>query len=118
MVQEDMYQAYVHNQAQFMEHRVLDLEILRNMVGADIRQYITYLTGLLGLLSLLGTYVEEWVREFYTSVWVAPGHSYIHYGLTGIDYRVIAQRAREVVGLTAYATMIHELCYGNFEPPR
>jgi len=22
------------------------------------------------------------------------------------------------LGLTAYATRIHELCYGNFEPPR
>jgi len=51
-------------------------------------------------------------------VWVAPDHSYIHYALAGIDYRVTAQRAREVLGLTAYATRIHELCYGNFEHPR
>ena len=29
-----------------------------------------------------------------------------------------AQRAREVLGLTASANSIHELCYGNFEPPR
>jgi len=78
MVQEDMYEALVHSQAQFREHRVLDLEILRNMVGADIRQYFTYLPGLPELLALPGTYCEEWVREFYASVWVSPNHSYIH----------------------------------------
>ena len=60
------------------------------MVGADIRQYFTYLPGLLGLLTLPGTYVEEWVREFFASIWIAPDHSYIHYGVAGRDYRVTA----------------------------
>jgi len=118
VVQEDMYQAFVHAETQFREHRVLDLEVLGNMVGVDIRQYFTYLPGLLGLLALPGTYVEEWVREFFASVWIAPDHSYIHYALAGMDYRVTAQRAREVLGLTTYATRIHQLCYGNFESPR
>ena len=70
------------------------------------------------MLALPGTYVEEWVHELYASVWVAPDHSYIHYALAGTDYRVTAQRDREVLRLIAYATRIHELCYGNFEPPR
>ena len=118
VVQEDMYQAFVHAETQFREHRVLDLEVLGNMVGADIRQYFTYLSGFPGLLALSGTYIEEWVKEFYASVWIARDHNYIHYALAGTDYRVTAQRAREVLGLTAYATRIHELCYGNFEPPR
>jgi len=96
---------------------VLDLEILGNVVGADIRQYFTYLHGLPELLALPGTYCEQWVREFYASVWVSPDHSYIHYALAGTDYRVTAQRAREVLGLRAYSTRIHQLCYGNFEPP-
>ena len=70
--------AYVHSQTQFREHRVLDLQILGNVVGADIRQYFTYLLGFPGLLALPGTYVEGWVLEFFASVWVAPDHSYIH----------------------------------------
>jgi hypothetical protein len=97
---------------------VLDLEVLGNVVGVDIRQYFTYLLGLPGLLALPGTYVEEWVRELFASVWIALDHSYIHYAPVGTDYRVTAQRAREVFGLTAYDTRIHALCYGNFEPPR
>ena len=56
---------------------------------------MTYLLGLVGLLALLGTYVEEWVREFYASVWVAPDHYFTQYPLAGTDYRVTAQRARE-----------------------
>ena len=94
---------------------MLDLQTLGNVEDADIRQYFSYLPG---LPSLPGTYIEEWVREFFVTVWVAPDHSYIHYALAGIDYRVTAQRARETWGLTAYDTKIHELYFGNFEPPR
>ena len=97
---------------------MIDLEILGNMVGGDIRQYFTYLHGLPELLALLGTYCDWWVIEFYASVWVSSDHSYIHYALAGTDYRVIAQRAREVLVLRAYPTRIHQLCYRNFEPPR
>jgi len=118
VIQEDLYEAFVRSQTQFREHRVLDLEVLGNVVGADIRQYFTYLIGLPELLALPGTYCEEWVREFYASVWVSPDHSYIHYALADTDYRVTTRRAREVLGLATSPTRIHQLCYGNFEPPR
>jgi len=99
-------------------HRVLDLEVLGNMVGQDMKQYFSYLPGLPGLLALPGTYVEEWVREFYVPVWIAPDHSYIHYALADTDYRVTAQRARETWGLTTFDTKIHRLCCGSFKPLR
>ena len=110
--------AYVHSHAQFREQRVLDLEVLGNVVGRDIRPYLSYLPGLATLLALPGMYVEEWVREFYASVWISPDHIYIHYALVGTDYGVTSQRARETWGLTAYNTKIHELCCGSYEPPR
>ena len=49
--------AYVHSQAQFREQSVLDLEVLGNVVGQDIRPYLSYLLGLVGLLALPSTYV-------------------------------------------------------------
>jgi len=113
-----LYEAFVRSEALFREHSVLDLEVHRTVAGADIRQYFTYLTSLPELLALPATYSEEWVREFYASVWVSPDHSYIHYALAGTDYRVTARRTREVLGLAASSTRIHQLCYGNFEPPR
>jgi len=91
--------------------------VLGNVVGQDIRPYLNYLPGLAGLLALPSTYMEEWVKEFYASVWVALDHCYIHYRLEGTDYRVTAQHARETWGLTAYATKIHEICYDSYEPP-
>ena len=103
--------------AQFREQRVLDLEVLGKVDGQDISPYVSYLPGLAGLLALPGTYVEEWVREFYASVLVALDHSYIHFALAGIDYRVIAQCARETWGLTSYDTKIHELCCASYKPP-
>ena len=54
---EDMYMAYFHSQAQFREQRILDLEVLGNVVGRDIRPYLSYLPGLAVLLALRGTYV-------------------------------------------------------------
>ena len=82
-----MYMAYVHVQAHFREQRVLDLEVLGNDVGQDIGPYLSYLSWLAGLLALPGTYMEEWVREFYALVWIAPYHSYIHCALAGTSYR-------------------------------
>jgi len=103
VIQEDIHEALVRSQSQFREHRVIDLEILGNVVGADICQYFTYLHGFPELLALPGTYCEQWVREFYASVWVSPDHRYIHYALVGTDYRVTAQRAREVLGLSVFS---------------
>jgi len=37
VVQEDLYEAFVRSTTQFREHWVLDLEVLGNVVGADIR---------------------------------------------------------------------------------
>ena len=110
VVQEDIHDALIRSQSQFRVHRVIDLEILGNVVGADIRQYFTYLHELPELLALPGTYCEQWVREFYASVWIYPDHSYIHYALAGTYYRVTAQLAREVLGLQASPTRIHQLC--------
>ena len=55
--------AYVNSRAQYREQRVVDLEVLANIVGQDIRPYLAYLVGLVGLLALPGTYVEDWVES-------------------------------------------------------
>ena len=109
--------AYVNSEAQIQEERVVDLEYLANIAGQDIRPFLTYLLGLVGLLALPGTYVEDWVKEFYAIVWVAPDHNFIHYALAGIDYRVTTQHSRETLGLRESETRIHELCYSAIEPP-
>ena len=88
--------AYVNSEAQIREHRVVDLEILANIVRQDIRSYLAYLPGLVGLLALPGTFVEDWIHEFYASIRVAPDHSYIHYALAGTDYRVSSTWQRDM----------------------
>jgi len=37
VVQEDLFEAFVRSEAQFREHRVLDFEVLGNVVCADTR---------------------------------------------------------------------------------
>jgi len=43
---------YVNSEAQTREQRVVNLEYLANIVGQDIKPFLTYLPGLVDLLAL------------------------------------------------------------------
>lgn len=98
--------------------RVCQLEAVVRAAGETIRPYLTYLPGLADLPGRLGPYVEDWVRQFYASLWVSPDHRFIHYSFGGRDYRLFAERARELLHLHPSETQLHQLCYGDTEPPR
>ena len=49
---------------------------------------------------------------------MSPDHRFIHYAFRGRDYRLFAERARELLHLHPSETQLHQLCYGNTEPPR
>ena len=76
-------------------HRVLDLAYLRRAVGThEISQCITYLLGLEALMCRSGLYMDEWVRMFYTTVWVDPSHEFIQFRFEGKTYRNLASKIR------------------------
>jgi hypothetical protein len=87
--------------------------------GGDwIRPHLTYLPGLADLLGRTGRYVETWVREFYASLWIDPGHQYIHFAFADRDFRLQSSRATEILRIPALETRIHQIYYGRTEPPR
>ena len=83
-----------------------------------IRPYLAYLPGLTDLIGRTGLYIPSWVRQFFASLFVDPHHNFIHFAFRGRDYRMMSQRAREILRLKERPMKLHEVCYGQQEPPR
>ena len=86
-LQEDFYQAYLNSGVAFRSRRVCSIEALV-AAGEQIHPHLSYLPGLTDLLGWTGRYVPSWVREFYSSLWIDPGHRFIHFAFRGCDYRL------------------------------
>ena len=83
----------------FRSQRVCSLESVIAVAGEQIRPYLSYLLGLTDLLGWTGRYVPSWVREFYATLWIDPGHRFIHFAFRGCDYRLMSFRVREILKL-------------------
>ena len=116
LLQEDFYTAY--QRMAIRDQRVCTLDAIVAAGGEAIQAMLTYLPGLADLLGHLGHYVESRVREFYASLWIDPGHRYIHFTFRGIDHRLQSGRARELLGVTESDTCLHYLFFGDSDPPR
>ena len=55
------------------------------------------MSGLIDLLGRIGRYVPLWVREFYATLWIDPGHRFIHFAFRGRDYKLMSFRVREIL---------------------
>ena len=86
--------------------------------GEQICPHLSYLPGLIDLLGRTGRYVPSWVHEFYSSLWIDPGHRFIHFAFRGRDYRLQSSRVREILRIPESPIRLHEVCYGQIEPPR
>jgi hypothetical protein len=49
------------------------------LASVESEGHITYLPGLYSLLTFGGRYVEEWVRVFYTIVWIDLDHQWMRF---------------------------------------
>ena len=74
--------------------------------------------GLTDLLGWTGRYVPSWVHEFYASLYIDPDHRFIHFAFRGRDYRMMSFRVREILRIPEAPICLHEVCYGQTEPPR
>ena len=87
-LQKDFYNAYLNSGVAFRSQRVCSIESVVAAVGEQIRPHLSYLSGLIDPLGRIGCYVPSWVREFYSSLWIDPGHRFIHFAFRGRDYRL------------------------------
>ena len=96
---------------------VCPIEAIVAAVREHIRPHLSYLPGVTDLLGQIGRYVPSWVREFYATLWIDPGHIFIHFAFRGHDYRLMSFRVREILRLQESPIQLHEVCYGHTEPP-
>ena len=75
--------------------------------GEHVRPHLTFLPGLVDLLGKTSSNIASWVREFYASLWIDPGHRYIHFAFRGRDHRLYSNRVREILRILESATKIH-----------
>ena len=78
-LQDDFYNAYLNSGVAFRSQRVCSIEAIVAAAREQIRPYLSYLPGLTDLLERTGRYVPSWVREFYATLWIDPGHRFIHF---------------------------------------
>lgn len=76
---EDFYNALVESRAHFTAQRVISLKHFIEVVGDDFRQYLDVQPRLVDLIGRTGTFVPEWILEFYATVWIDPDHTAIHF---------------------------------------
>lgn len=117
-IQESFYRAQMLEKIAFKDHKTINIQILIEAVGTEIEEHLTYMPGLKKLLSVAGSYVDEWVRVFFATVWVDPNHEWMQFMLDGQHYRISAQEIRELFGFPESKTRIHCMCYGGTDPPR
>jgi hypothetical protein len=86
-------------------HRLLDLPAFLLAAGADSEVHLSYLPGLLTLLTTSGRYVEEWVRVFYTTVWIDPDHHWMRFRFEREDVTIHASQIRQLFGFHESSTV-------------
>ena len=102
----------------FRSQRVCSIEAIIAAAGEQICPHLSYLPGLTDLLGWTSRYVPSWVHEFYSSLWIDSRHRFIHFAFKGRDYRLMSFRVREILRILEAPIRLHEICYGQTEPPR
>jgi hypothetical protein len=117
-IQESFFRARMSAQIALRVHWLLDLPAFLLAAGANSEVHLSYLSGLLTLLSTSGRYVEEWVRVFYTTVWIDPDHHWMRFRFEREDVTISASQIRQLFGFHESSTRLHSLCYDTSDPPR
>jgi hypothetical protein len=85
LFQASFYETYQRRGHRIFPHRVLDWVSLRTAAGgADVREHFAHFRGLPRLLSIeQNRYIEDWVRVFYATAWIAPERRAVHFMFGG-----------------------------------
>jgi hypothetical protein len=99
---------YVHQGSQLSQHRMLQFTALRAAAaGEPILPFFDYLYDLADLVSR-SRYVPEWVRVFYTTVYVEVDRLSLHFMFTG-QQQWLTREGAELLGVDLHDNSIHYL---------
>jgi hypothetical protein len=120
LLQASFYETYQRRGHRIFPHRVLDWVSLRTAAGgADVREHFAHFRGLPWLLSIeRNRYIEDWVRVFYATAWIAPERRAVHFMFGGQVFGLSRATLAGILGFDLVDVSLHEMVYGDADPPR
>ena len=99
---------------------MLDWVSLRTAAGgADVREHFSHFRGLPRLLEMgQNRYIEDWVRVFYATAWIAPERRAVHFMFGGQVFGLTRAKIAGILGVDLVDVSLHERVYGDADPPR
>ena len=104
----------------YTHHRITikGLSKLARVTKEDMKVHLTYMLGLLDLLTRAHEYVPDWVKIFFTTLWIPRGRQYIEFMFRGDHHRLYREEIAKALGVDLVpTTQVHELCYPGAVPP-
>ena len=120
LLQASFYETFQRRGHRIFQHRVLDWVSLRTAAGgADVRAHFAHFRGLPRLLEMeQNRYIEDWVRVFYATAWIAPERRAVHFMFGGQDFGLSRATIAGILGVDLVDVSLHERVYGDSDPPR
>ena len=120
LLQASFYETYQRRGHRIFPHRVLDWVSLRIAAGgADVRGHFAHFRGLPRLLEMeQNKYIEDWVRVFYATAWIAPERRAVHFMFGGQVFGLSRATIAGILGVDLVDVSLHERVYGDVDPPR
>jgi hypothetical protein len=120
LLQASFYETYQRRGHRIFPHRVLDWVSLRTAAGgADVREHFAHFRGLPRLLSIeRNRYIEDWIRVFYATAWIAPERRAVHFMFGGQVFGLSRATLAGILGVDLVDVSLHEMVYGDADPPR
>ena len=119
-MQASFYETYQRRGHRIFPHHVLDWVSLRIAGGgADVREHFSHFRGLPRLLEMgHNRYIEDWVRVFYATAWIAPERRAVHFMFGGQVFGLTRATIAGILGVDLVDVSLHERVYGDADPPR
>jgi hypothetical protein len=86
VLQETYYYNYKYLPIKLYQHRVINWDHMTLTVGGAVKAYFNDHPGLADLVSMYHKYVEDWVRVFYATVYIADTRAYIMFMFQGCQH--------------------------------
>jgi hypothetical protein len=86
--------------------------------GEAILPFFDYQRGIVDLVTRRSRYVPDWVRVFYSTVYVDTDRLFIRFMFMGQQHRLTREGIAELLQVDLHDDSIHHLAYPDVEPPR
>ncbi|WVZ79568.1 hypothetical protein U9M48_027133 [Paspalum notatum var. saurae] len=117
VLQASLYESALQGGHRLMPHAVIDFDRANSVSGLNIRRYFEHYPGLVELMTRSHKYVEDWVRVFYATLYVADQRHFIQFMFDGREHRWSRERMSELLGVPLRDRSLHSVVYDGVSPP-